>query len=268
MSSPTKPYGFMPLIKVLTVSDLHSVKCLYSDLREAVDRYQPDILACAGDILDADATSSDMFPPDECARIISSLPVQKIVFIRGNHEHWNWLDFLKEWRKSGKEIITLHGEAFQHGPLVIVGFPCLLGEETPFRGDRPFLEIDPIPWLREISRRFGPAMRTLWLMHEPPRGTPLAPESGVIAGHYQWRDAIEHFNPLITVFGHDHRTPIRKNLCTARIGETLCINVGQDAPLRSTLLTFHFDSEKPSLPQKIDVYFPRTGERLVLPAMS
>jgi predicted phosphodiesterase len=104
----------MPIIKVLTVSDLHSVRRLYGDLQDIVHHYQPDVLACLGDILDADATSSEMFQPGECAAIISALPVKKIVFIRGNYEHWNWLDFMKRWRTSGKPITTLHGEACQN----------------------------------------------------------------------------------------------------------------------------------------------------------
>lgn len=66
-----------------------------------------------------------------------------------------------------QNLITLHGEAFVDGPLV--GFPCLLGNEDAFRGDRPLLEIPPETWLRPLLKRFGPAMRTLWLMHEPPR---------------------------------------------------------------------------------------------------
>src|SRR5688572_23295831 len=164
-------------IKILTVSDIHSVASLLDDLQRAVERHNPDLLACVGDILDFEAMAPGMLPPSECGKRLAALPVQKTVFVRGNHEHDNWLEFETAWRGARQKLVTLHGEAFVYGPLVIIGFPCLLGDEDAFRGDRPLLEIAPHTWLRPLLSQFGPAMRTLWLMHEPPLGTPLAPEA-------------------------------------------------------------------------------------------
>lgn len=116
------------------------------------------------------------------------------------------------------------------------------------------LEVDRHTWLRPLLKRFGPAMRALWLMHEPPRGTPLAPESGVIAGYREWMEAIEWAAPKLVVFGHDHSTSRRKKIWNHKLPcGTLCINVGQDAPLRYTVIEMKFNSEKPSLPTDIRV---------------
>jgi Icc-related predicted phosphoesterase len=237
-------------IKILTVSDTHSVAALFDDLRAAVEWHHPDLLACVGDILDYDGTAPGMLRPSECGRRIAELPVKKTVFVRGNHEHDNWLEFEAAWRGQRQKLVTLHGEAFVHGPLVIVGFPCLLGKEDAFRGDRPLLPIEPETWLRPLLKQFGPAMRTLWLMHEPPLGTPLAPEAGVIAGHRQWMEAVEWLAPKLVVFGHDHITSRRKNIWHHKLPcGTTCINVGQDSPLRYCVIEMTFPSEQPSLPK-------------------
>ena len=182
------------------------------------------------------------------------MPVAQTVFVRGNHEHENWHEFAAEWHGSPQKLVTLHGEAFVQGPLVIVGFPCLLGDEDAFRGDRPILGIEPERWLRSLSKRFGSAIRTLWLMHEPPLGTPLAPESGVIAGYREWMAAVERLAPKLVVFGHDHNTSRRKKIWHHKLAcGTTCINVGQDSPLRYTLIEMTFTSEKPSLPTLVQV---------------
>src|SRR5438874_10967966 len=54
--------------------------------------------------------------------------------------------------------------------LVILGFPCLMGcAEEHFEP----VPSDPSEWISPLLARHGAAIRTLWLMHEPPRGTPL-----------------------------------------------------------------------------------------------
>lgn len=163
-------------------------------------------------------------------------------------------------RKAPETRHVVHGEAFVHGPLVIVGFPCLLGDEDAFRGDRPTLEIEPDTWLRPLLKRYGSAIRTLWLMHEPPLGTPLAPEFGVIAGYSEWMEAVEWIEPKLVVFGHDHNTSIRKKIWHHKLEcGTTCINVGQKSPLRYTVIEMTFASEKPSLPTKISEYIVTPG---------
>lgn len=235
-------------VKILTVSDIHSSDALLGDLHDAVARHKPDVLGCIGDILDADGTDPGMIPPNECAGRIAALPVEHIVFVRGNHEHSNWTEFADCWRRSGRQLISLHGEAFVYGPLVIVGFPCLLGEEDAFRGPRPVLTDDPETWLRRLRKQFGNAMRSLWLMHEPPLGTRLSENSGVLSENREWMASIEQFAPRVVVFGHDHDTPHKKKLWNQRLpnGST-CINVGQSDRLRYSVIDLQFDRDTPCL---------------------
>ena len=43
-----------------------------------------------------------------------------------NHEDSAWFTFAEALKQSGKELHMLDGKAFAYGPLVIVGFPCLM----------------------------------------------------------------------------------------------------------------------------------------------
>ncbi|MBM3833457.1 MAG: hypothetical protein FJ403_09315 [Verrucomicrobia bacterium] len=60
-------------IRILTVSDIHSTATLLDDLKVAVARHDANVLACVGDVLDAEAKGSGMLPPSECARRIAGL---------------------------------------------------------------------------------------------------------------------------------------------------------------------------------------------------
>jgi Icc-related predicted phosphoesterase len=158
----------------------------------------------------------------------------------------------------------LHGEAFCHGPLLVVGFPCLLGDEDAFRSVRPMLGVDASEWLEPLARKHGEAMRTLWLMHEPPRGTPLSVETGPIAGNIEWTDAIERYSPKLVVFGHDHHTPRYRKVWAHRLENgTLCANVGQDATLRYLHIEMDFEGAEKSLPEQIKVSFPEAGGEIL-----
>jgi len=91
-------------------------------------------------------------------------------------------------------------------------------------------------------------------MHEPPHGTLLAAESGVIAGNRQWMDAIKAHLPRLVVFGHDHNTPKRNKIWQHRLASgTVCVNVGQDSQLRYALIEMTFADDRPSLPKRIEV---------------
>ena len=65
-------------IRVLSVSDIHSVATLLDDLQEAVERHKPDILACVGDIIDFEARGRGMLPPSECGKRIAYLACSNV----------------------------------------------------------------------------------------------------------------------------------------------------------------------------------------------
>jgi len=255
-------------IRILTVTDLHQLGVLYDGLEKAVERHKPNIVALVGDAIDANTGQYCDIPKDECARRLASLPCDEVIFVRGNHEDDGWLPFARAWRSTGRPLHALNGEAFVCGPLVMVGFPCALGDELWYLEGRNSVPLDTNQWLPQILRKFGPAARTLWLMHEPPKGTWLITDEGVMSGVRAWREAIERYSPWLTVSGHDHSTPHRRMLWRDSIGQTVCLNLGQkmDGPLHYALIEASFDTAKPSLPGCMKlIAYPRQ-ESTILPA--
>lgn len=240
-------------LRIITVTDLHRSKQLYSELSGVVARFRPDILAFVGDFLDVIGLHQPQLTSRECAKVIARCAVPEVVFVRGNHEDLNWLEFEEAW--TGRKFIKLHGEAAVFGPAIVVGFPCYLGNDDPFAGDQQNRPYDPNVWLPKLLEEFGPPMRTLWLMHEPPAGTPLSNPNSPVAGNRDWNVAIERFSPLLTISGHDHITPIKAGKWFHQLGNTVCVNVGQNdtRPLRYTLVEADFPGDAPSLPTRLRV---------------
>lgn len=201
----------------------------------------------------------------DCVLTLSSLACDA-VFVRGNHEDENWDTFATNWRRSSRPLVTLHGQTFKCGPLVIVGFPCLLGVEDYFIAPREPLSYEPDEWLKPLLRLHGASFRTLWLMHEPPRGTPLSAANSVVAGNQEWTEAIEYFNPLLVVCGHDHLTPIRSKRWHCKIGSSTCVNVGRidQGPLRFAVIKARFQNDGASLPMDIKVTVLPMNETLTV----
>ena len=239
----------MKKLRILTASDLHQRQNLYHDLGYAVSTQQPDLLLLVGDFLNHDASLPDTIPEEECARLLAQVP-SEIAFARGNHEAENWWLFAQAWESTGRPLHTLNG-AIAFGPLVVVGFPSLLGNDEPFLNGRESLSSDASDWMPDIIRTFGPACRTLWLMHEPPSGTRLSSnDGGPTSGHVAWREAIEKYFPRLVISGHDHSTPIMAGVWQDKIGDTTCVNLGQcmGGPLRYLLIDLAFPKESPCLP--------------------
>jgi Icc-related predicted phosphoesterase len=255
-------------VRALTVADLHQSSKLYRLLGSAVSQHQPDVVAIVGDCLDfGDGQHHDRFSIQECAAWLSSLPVKHMVFVRGNHEDENWVDFVQAWPLEQRPLIALYGTATTVGPLVILGFPCLTGSEEawcqtlPKSGNqltrdrtlsgRNCLPPNPDGWLAPLLRKHGPAARTLWLMHEPPVALPIA---GPQTCNFVWTDTVESHRPLVVVSGHDHKLPLENNTWNAKLGDTLCVNAGQDASdLHYCVLDFEFRQETPCLPTRVIV---------------
>lgn len=262
-------------IKVLTVTDLHRVRSLYELLGKAVASRQPDIVALVGDFIDAGGEHADQFSTAECAAFLGRLACKEVVFVRGNHEDSNWWEFLAAWQATGRALHALDRSAFVHGPLVMVGFPCLMGDETAFveslcNGEvrREDYEEDPLAWLPKVLLPHGAAARTLWLMHEPPAGTPLSKAGSVVGGNLEWTTAIERYSPWLTVSEHDHVTPRRSGRWHCRVGQTFCVNAGQSdtGPLHYCVITAEFASDRPALPRRMTIQVQPGGEAVQLPS--
>jgi len=244
-------------LTVLTVSDLHQSLVLYVELEEAVRMHRPDLVAVVGDCLDLDDAGGRELTRTECGRRLNALP-SEVIFVRGNHESEGWIAFRNAWR-SGRRMRALNAlncEAFVHGPLVVVGFPCRLGDEFHYLdGRKPSHEDRSNTWLEQVMRRHGAAARTVWLMHEPPAGTRLSAEVGPMAGRIEWLAVVERYSPLLVVCGHDHSTPLRHSTWHERVRETQVVNVGQklDGTLHYSVVEMEFPGSTACLPRSVRV---------------
>lgn len=254
-------------IRMLTVADIHQSQLHYCALVQAAKEHKPDVVAIVGDALYAlGEPDKFQFSTHECAKILAELPAEHLLFVRGNHEDSNWSEFVAAWPHQTRALTASYGTACSIGPLVVVGFPCMTGDEfawcshlsydsdamelLPARSRDP-LSSSPDTWLPKLLRKTGPAGRTLWLMHESPVGLPLAkPE----VFNPEWTRAVEHYSPKLVISGHDHDSPIENGRWHARYGTTLCVNVGQaEQHLNYALIDFQFTNASSPLPSRITV---------------
>ena len=253
---------------VLTVADLHRNSVLLRELRDAVAKHKPDLVALVGDFLHGFDDEEGRETTAVCAEMLSQLACPEIVCVRGNHEDSAWLQFAQAWQKLGRPLHALHGEAFSYGPLTLIAFPCLMGDETAFVGDRAPLPLELDKWLPEVMLKAGRAARTLWLMHEPPVGNPLSQAGSLVEGNPDWNSAIERFRPWITISGHDHATPIKRKRWYHRLDATVCVNVGQSdrGPLHYCVVEAEFAGEASGLPTTMNVTAYPWNETVTLPS--
>jgi Icc-related predicted phosphoesterase len=110
-------------------------------------------------------------------------------------------------------------------------------------------------WIPKLLATQGPAVRTLWLMHEPPKGTRVCTPGTLAEGPLQWTEAITRFHPLLVICGHDHDTPVQTGIWHDRVGTSHCVNVGQsnDGPLRYCVVEATFSFPQPALPKRMVV---------------
>lgn len=254
-------------MRVLTAADLHQSRLHYRGLTQAVKRHHPNVVAIVGDALEAFLFHKTFhFSTPECARRLAKLPVDHLIFVRGNHEDRNWPEFVAAWPHEHRKLIGLYGTAYQVGPLRIVGFPCQFGAEhhwcstlqagsnemsLDLQADRDPLPPEPDCWLPDLLRRLGPGGRALWLMHEPPTDRTIARRE---TSNPLWLEAVHRFRPLVVVAGHDHAAPLANRTWYERVGESFCVNVGQaEGAFHFALMDFEFRQAGGHLPCMVTI---------------
>ncbi|MBB5031099.1 metallophosphoesterase family protein [Prosthecobacter vanneervenii] len=229
--------------RILIATDLHQRAVLYAALIKLADEVKPDAIILGGDFLHGTGMlpygQTPQLTPTLCAVELQSIK-QPLFFVRGNHEDENWLEFSQVWQSLHERSPSrLHGSFTMIGEVGVVGFPCAMGQEEAFSEGVPLGGKHYSAWLPRLVAEHGDLANQLWIMHEPPTGTQLTLAGSAVEGHEWWWDAIEEHQPELVVCGHDHTTPIRRNVWRDRIGKTTVVNVGQnmDGPLHATLVT-------------------------------
>lgn len=202
----------MKTVRVLCVSDLHQSRWLYQQLGNMIILLKPDVVCVVGDWL---TQERDLFPDDHtfsvaaCAMFMSQVK-QPLVFVAGEHEQKNMLEFEEVMKSEGKDFNLLSMSAAKFDRLTIVGFPPA------------GYGIDHFSWLQKMYLLHGKDMGVLWLAHEPP-----VKELAGNRINKALASAIRHFKPSIVVSGHNHTLPIRTGIHRANYYGTCCLNAGQ-----------------------------------------
>jgi len=105
-------------------------------------------------------------------------------------------------------------------------------------------------------------------MHEPPDGSQLSQASGPLSGNVEWRECIERFFRKVTVFGHDHETPIKNRRWHQRLpSRSVLVNIGQTpaGPFQHCVIEMEFNQSIPCLVKKVKITAYPIGRSVTLP---
>lgn len=125
------------------------------------------------------------------------------------------------------------------------------GELVPIEPGEWFLSRPSIREDLESLTRLSDPSATIYVTHAPPHGTHLdVLYNGYHAGSLAVREFIEKYSPPLTLHGHIHESPRMTGEIVDRLGDTLCVNPGQERRLlRAVIIEIGFaGSRKGAVP--------------------
>lgn len=146
-----------------------------------------------------------------------------ILLIMGNDDFSINTDILEKADKEGV-LHLLHNSAVKIGKICFAGYPYV--------NDVPFLIRDWLKKEQEIKNdleQIKAPRETIWLFHAPPYETKLdIAWSGEHVGSTAVKDFILKEQPLASLHGHIHESPVISGKWKERLGNTLAINPGNE----------------------------------------
>lgn len=266
-------------MKVCFTSDLHGTPGLYQTLHKLLLARKPDLLILGGDLFGDGEPPTD--PAGQISEVrerflpnlrawIAELPHLKIAILGGNHDWRPTADFLASQVQPpiyllGHQPLNIDGLnllGFVHTPWTPHGLKDferldLTGDPPPNAGGYVF---DPEtgsvkevsaeehyhahPAMDEMLAQLPPCDPLLFVAHAPPSETRLdeLPEVDGAIGSRAIRAFIEARQPKIALHGHVHEAYRKTGVWEMTLGETLCINPGQDPQHLHAVL---FDTDDP-----------------------
>lgn len=253
-------------MQVCFTSDLHGSESLYAALGTLLERERPDLLILGGDLFGDGEPAED--PTGQLAEVrerflprlrswVTQFEGLQIAILGGNHDWLPTADFLKA---EAVPPIHLLGEQ----PLAINGVNLLGFVHTPWtpHGLKDFERLDevgdPLPtsggYVYDVSTgavktvsadehyNAHPALSEMlaalpeceaplvFVAHAPPNKTRLdeLPDVDGAIGSRAVRAFIEQRQPVVGLHGHVHDAYRKTGQWRTRLGQTVCVNPGQD----------------------------------------
>ncbi len=270
-------------MRICFTSDLHGEAVLYEQLEDVLRAETPDLLILGGDFLpDGERTDPlgtqvahlhRVFMP-RVQRWRTAHPRMVIACIGGNHEWSCTCEALQALHDDGQIVLLDHRRPWHYNGLTLLGYSSTPATPHWVKDyERLDLPGDPLPqfggllWdgergcVREadLQQHFGagptiadelaqvPPAGQPWILiaHGPPHDTKLDHLYKVPfpVGSRALRRFIEERQPLCTLHGHVHESPLLTGSYVDWLGATLCINPGQN---HGRLYAVLFDAERPA----------------------
>jgi Icc-related predicted phosphoesterase len=253
-------------VKILSTSDIHQLGQKWKQLVKIVQDKSPDVVVIAGDLLPKDngiLYQIQWFTNiQRYASQIRSTGAE-LVLILGNDDNQLLIPNMEKgdedglWHYVADKVVNINGYDFVGMPFVPdhpFGYKfwcaaetkddlridsCQYSEPIIVNPNNEFVEIeDYVKFLMQKdsikealdkqASKVGDISKSIWLIHAPPSGHGLdVCCSYNKVGSYSVLDFIEKYQPLITIHGHIHESPIYGHQWKASIGNTTAIQGGQ-----------------------------------------
>lgn len=254
-------------MRVCFTSDLHGDRTLYGQLADLVRAERPELLILGGDLLrdvnrdepivpQAAARVADLM--EQVNEWRQALPDLTVACIVGNHEILPELHCLRRERDAGRIVLLEAGGSWNWGGYHWAGYGCSPPSphwakdfERLDHVDTPVPEFDGVEWdpdgekFRQVFAeqyfrgkapiierlRAVPALLAPWILvaHAPPHETALdrLPNVPHPIGSKAVREFILERQPILSLHGHVHESPIVSGSFRDKLGSTVCVNPGQ-----------------------------------------
>ncbi|HHS12693.1 MAG TPA: hypothetical protein ENN03_02865 [bacterium] len=262
-------------MRILFTSDLHGNPVFYQDILRLTERGTVNRIILGGDLLpgrghgDESLKEQHRFIEEVFIPFLEKVHDQGLsptLCLLGNNDWQDVLPRLSELDRQGllwnlhdhdcpvEDCLTVKGYPFvpptpfppkdfekrdltgdpvkttTYYPVISIEAKLRRANETEWFTRRPSIEEDLAQWtLKETEN-------TILVMHSPPHDTMLDRlYNARPAGSRAIRAFIETHQPLLTLHGHVHESPVVSGKIWDRLGKTLCINPGQSSGLLSAL---------------------------------
>ena len=251
-------------MKILVTSDIHQMISKWKSLIEACKKERPDVVCIAGDLAPKDTYITGQMPffqhMEKYAKQIKETGAE-ILIILGNDDNQRLIPLMEGsslWHYIPEKVVEINGHEFAAMPYVPdypfgykfwcrgefkdalridpVQFtkPVLVGENGKFeviKDYKKYLESQETIWesLNKTAKLIKNMSKSIWMIHCPPSNMELdVCAHGAKVGSGAVYKFIQEQQPLITIHGHIHESPIYNGKkWYQQEGNTLCVQCGQ-----------------------------------------
>ena len=195
-------------MKILAFTDIHADPSSFKILRKKVEKENPDLVVCCGDI------SNFGIDLDFAVKQILLLN-RKTLLIPGNHETEKEIQQISE---RNEKIINLHNHFFEHNDLVFYGY----GTGGFTRIDEKFERM-----ISSVIKKIPKKKKLIFVTHAPLYNTLLDKLPAGHHGNKTTRKFVEITKPILVLSGHFHENEKKED----KIGNSRIINPGHDGTI-------------------------------------